>query len=101
MKICEVGLFNTCLAMLKALIEVNLLMFDAVKSTCICKIFSYLLFTHHSELSGLMLDQKGPNGKTKHTSQKGQLESLTKASSASSQPISTSASEQGMTGTKS
>ena len=48
-----------------------------------------------------MLDQKGPNGKTKHTSQKGQLESLTKASSASSQPISTSASEQGMTGTKS
>lgn len=35
MKICEVGLFNTCLAMLKALIEVNLLMFGAVKSTCI------------------------------------------------------------------
>ena len=39
MKICEVGLFNTCLAMLKALIEVNLLMFDAVKSTCIGNIF--------------------------------------------------------------
>ena len=35
MKICEVGLFNTCLAMLKALIEVNLLMFGAVKSTSI------------------------------------------------------------------
>ena len=39
MKICEVGLFNTCLAMLKALIEVNLLRFDAVKSTLIGKIF--------------------------------------------------------------
>ena len=39
MQICEVGLFNTCLAMLEALIEVNLLMFGAVKSTCIGNIF--------------------------------------------------------------
>ena len=47
-----------------------------------------------------MLDQKGPDGKTKHTSQKGLLKSLTKSSSASSQAISTSTSEQRRTETK-
>lgn len=47
-----------------------------------------------------MLDQKGPNGKTKHTSQKGPLESLTKASSASFRAILTSTSEQRSIGTK-
>ena len=40
MKICEVGLFNTCLAMLKALIEVNFLMFGAVKSPVLVTYFS-------------------------------------------------------------
>lgn len=40
MKICEVGLFNTCLAMLKALIEVNLFMFGAVKSPVLVTYFS-------------------------------------------------------------
>ena len=45
MKICEVGLFNTCLAMLKALIEVNFLMFGSVKSPVLVTYFS-MCFIH-------------------------------------------------------